>query len=147
MNPKTLLIYDTKRGSTEMIASWIAEELGSVDLKRASEEVDVGSYDLIIVGTPVYNLRPLETVERFIERNLDALKKKKVVLFTVGLSKRLARFCLNKIESKYGIKLVTEAVFLGKLGFINRMDEKEVRNFARKIKETFYSKEEPSGTT
>jgi len=81
---RILLVYDTKGGTTDEIIGWIkdgAESQGaSVDIRMAHTARSL-DYDLIVVGTPIYNERPMKSVRDFLRR--DDLRNKRVALFVV----------------------------------------------------------------
>jgi menaquinone-dependent protoporphyrinogen oxidase len=81
---RILLVYDTKGGTTGEIIGWIkdgAESQGaSVDIRMAHTARSL-DYDLIVVGTPIYNERPMKSVRDFLRR--DDLRDKRIGLFVV----------------------------------------------------------------
>jgi menaquinone-dependent protoporphyrinogen oxidase len=81
---RILLVYDTKGGTTGEIIGWIkdgAESQGaSVDIRMAHTARSL-DYDLIVVGTPIYNERPMKSVRDFLRR--DDLRNRRVALFVV----------------------------------------------------------------
>lgn len=82
---KTLVLYKTGSGFTKKYAEWIAEELSSdifdvsvFDAKKLSD------YDNIIYGGSLHASGILGI--KFITKNFDKLKGKKVVVFATGAS-------------------------------------------------------------
>ena len=82
---KVVVIYDSKYGSTERYARWIAEEL-SCPLKKRAEagKDDLKNYDVIVYGGGLYaggvsGIRLLTGSDKLLEN-------KKVILFTCGLA-------------------------------------------------------------
>jgi len=68
---KTLIVYDSVHGNTEIIAKAIGEAIaGEVEVLRAGEVVstDLGALDLLIVGAPTYGGRPTPPVRGFLSR-------------------------------------------------------------------------------
>lgn len=82
---KCIVLYDSKYGSTESIASWIAEGIGekcAADVKKVTD-VKKLDHDLIVVGSPIYGGKPLSSVVDFLKENRSALMGKKVAVFAV----------------------------------------------------------------
>jgi len=80
---KNLLVYDTKYGSTEVIARWISEEMKDIEIKKASEVNSIEQYTLILIGSPDYEDKPLQSISEFIEKFSGDLKQKKIAIFVV----------------------------------------------------------------
>lgn len=81
----TLIIYAGKYGTTEKYAQWIAEKIDAdiYPVYRVKSAV-LKRYDRIIYGGAVYNGR-IQGLS-FLKKHQDELKKKQMVLFTVGLT-------------------------------------------------------------
>ncbi len=99
-----LLIYDTKYGSTEIIARWIAEEIKDIEIKKPNEVQSIDQYSLLVIGSPDYDDNPLKSIVEFIEKFKDKLKEKKIAIFVV---------CNDIEESEYEGK---------KIGGIHNLD-------------------------
>ncbi|NJE13152.1 flavodoxin domain-containing protein [Thermococcus sp. LS2] len=59
---RVYIIYDTKRGSTEMIVKWMSDAIkdeADVRLMRVFEVDSLEECDFIIVRSPIYYERPL----------------------------------------------------------------------------------------
>ena len=103
---KTLVVYYSRTGKTRFVAEKVASELKAdieeiVDLKNRSGrfgflksgyeatrgiETEIGEtqkspkdYDLIVIGTPVWNSRPTSAIRTYLKRN--NLSGKKVAIF------------------------------------------------------------------
>lgn len=83
MNPKILVAYTSKYGSTQQYAEWIAEALGAT-AKRASEVTaeDIAASDVILCGAYLRIGKYMGA--DFLTSHWDLLKDKKVGLFTVS---------------------------------------------------------------
>ncbi len=81
----TIVIYKTKYGSTKTYAEWISEELGceAVDAKLI-KPCDLSKYDTIIYGGGLY--AEIINGVTLITKNIEALKDKKVIIFTTGIT-------------------------------------------------------------
>lgn len=78
---KGLICYDTKYGSTELIAQGIKKGMGSdVEVKNI-RDVKRLDYDIIVVGSPIFNGKPLHTFSEFIQLNYEKLQERNLALF------------------------------------------------------------------
>jgi len=78
---KSLVVFESKYGSTRQYAEWIGEALGA-DVKRASEvrPESLAAYDAVVFGGYLYVGKIVGA--EFVTRNWPALEKKKVVVFS-----------------------------------------------------------------
>jgi len=83
---KILIVYGTKYGSTKVIAEWIAERLGydSV-IAEAKEAPSPEKFDLVIIGSSIYNDTFLPEVTNYIDKYIEILENRKKVIFGVCL--------------------------------------------------------------
>ncbi len=82
---KAIVVYSSKHGSTEKYAKWIAEALQCKAMNRKEvSATTLAEYDTIIYGGGLY--AGMVNGFGFIKNNIDALKDKRLVLFTVGLT-------------------------------------------------------------
>jgi menaquinone-dependent protoporphyrinogen IX oxidase len=130
---RALIVYDTKYGATEQIANWIAEGINDADLCRV-DNVNGLAYDLIIVGCPIYNEMPSSRIIRFLDKNGDALKNRKLALFTVSVPfdmtpERALRFAGQK-DVKALFDHVAGTVIASK-AFLGKIDLKEMSEIDR----------------
>ncbi len=80
---KVLIAYDTRYGTTETIARWLAEGLATdCDVKNVADVTHL-NYDLIVVGSPIYTDEPLSSVIRFLRDRASVLNSRDVALFLV----------------------------------------------------------------
>jgi len=78
-----LLVYDTKYGSTEIIARWISELADDIEVKKPDEVKSINKYSKIIIGSPDYDDSPLKSIVNFMENFKEELKEKKIAIFVV----------------------------------------------------------------
>jgi menaquinone-dependent protoporphyrinogen IX oxidase len=100
----SVITYKGKYGATKQYAQWLAEELNSPvcpieDLDKKSLE----GYDVIVIGTSVY-IGKLQ-VHKWLEENVDVLRKKKVFLFLVsgtppGEKEKLMEYIQNNVPKE-----------------------------------------------
>jgi menaquinone-dependent protoporphyrinogen oxidase len=90
-----LLIYESNHGSTTKIANKIKSELNKSKVKtdliniKETKKIDLNilnKYDKIILGSPIYAGSILKNLNKFINKNYDLLKNKKLFLFLSGLA-------------------------------------------------------------
>lgn len=132
-NRKAIVIYDSKYGSTEQVANWIVEGINDADLKYVGDVTSV-FYDLVVIGSPIYNDVPSQKITKFMDRNKDNLSNKKVALFTVSVPlnmtpERVKRFTgtgpLKDLASHLKNDPIASKAFLG------RIDKEEMSGLDR----------------
>ncbi len=77
---KCLVVYASKYGSTKEVAQAVADGLGA-EIGSAASDPDVRSYDLVVVGSPIYGGDYLEPIKEFLRANRPYLAKRKVAAF------------------------------------------------------------------
>ena len=81
-----IVLYESKYGSTERYAKWIAQELNCKISKLSETNIDeLTNYQNIIYGGWIHAGK-LEGFNK-IQENDDKLKNKNLIVFSVGLSK------------------------------------------------------------
>ena len=92
---KALIVYDSVYGNTEKIARAIGGAIaGDVKVLRMSEvnPSELGSLDLLIVGSPTQGGRPTKAMQEFLDRiPADALKNVSVTSFDTRVKIVIAR--------------------------------------------------------
>jgi menaquinone-dependent protoporphyrinogen oxidase len=126
----SLIIFDTKLGSTQKVAQWIGEGMNGISKFCNVNDVESLDYDLIVIGSPIYMGKPLPSIDTFLEKNRNILAKKKVALFIVCLdyphpeyASDVSQF-LQDFEKQIDITPVTIQAFGGYLD-LKDLDEKE----------------------
>ncbi len=82
---KIVVIYQSKYGSTEKYAGWLAEELSCDLIKTKEAKIEqVEKYDVCIIGGGLYasGIAGLS----FLKKNYEKLKNKTLIVFAVGAS-------------------------------------------------------------
>jgi menaquinone-dependent protoporphyrinogen oxidase len=87
---KTAIIYASKHGTTEEIASLISEKLketNDVELLSLKKNAnpDVSNFEMIILGTPIYMGQASGKMKTFCKANETILRQKKTGLFVCGM--------------------------------------------------------------
>ncbi|GLC32648.1 flavodoxin domain-containing protein [Clostridium omnivorum] len=95
---KTVIIYKSKTGFTKKYAQWIAEALSADVFDATKVDIDmIKQYDNIIYGGSLYAAGI--TGLKFITKNFDKLKDKKLVIFATGASPSSQRV-IDEVVSK-----------------------------------------------
>lgn len=82
---KTIVLYESKYGSTRQYATWIAEALSCPVLERKKfRPSDFSSYEIILYGGGLY-AGGISGIS-LITKNQSLLSDKKLILFTCGLA-------------------------------------------------------------
>jgi menaquinone-dependent protoporphyrinogen oxidase len=111
---KVLVAYDSKHGSTAMIAEKVGDVLCEkgfqVDIRPALHIDDISAYDAIVIGSPMYYANFLPGALGFLERHRTVLAVKDVAVFAVSSSvdketgmveENLARMVNSSVLSKF----------------------------------------------
>lgn len=140
-----LLVYDTKYGSTELIARGISKEMEDIEVKKASEVESIKDYSLIIIGSPDYDDKPLESISEFIEKFSDDLKQKKIAIFVVCNDIEETEYQGKQIGGKFNLdilkrhlpkeNIVLEDIFGGVFNpkILDERDQERIVNFFSEI--------------
>lgn len=90
---KTLVVYDSLYGNTEIIARAVGDALpGEVEVLHAGEAKvsELGAYDLLIVGAPTHGARPSPDAKAFLDKIQPfALKGVNVAAFDTRMTNKL----------------------------------------------------------
>lgn len=84
---RTLIAYATKHGATQEYAESLAQELsGQVTLLDLRKDVsfDLASFEQVVIGGAIYYGQVQKELRDFCARNLEALRQKRLGLFTCG---------------------------------------------------------------
>jgi len=132
---RILVAYDTKYGSTERIAQWIAEGIAerepsetTVDVKNISHVVDL-NYECVVIGSPIYEEEPLNSIITFLETHKTPLEHLKVALFVVCVDygylpkDQLMDTYVKKLEAHVSGKVVAREVLGGYFDLVKLSDE------------------------
>lgn len=83
-----LVAYATKYGSTQEVAEAVAADLREcglrVDIQPARKVQDVGNYDAVVLGAPLYILKWHKDALGFLSRHREALAQRPVAVFALG---------------------------------------------------------------
>ena len=139
---KTLILYDTKYGFTEMCASYLYDKLPESNIHKLSDNIDITEYDKILLGTYIYVGEVNENTSDFLKRNKNKLLDKEFGIFCAGLNKNeFSNALQNSLDPEifYHAKIVLSGgkVKLEDLTFFERRKIKKRINVRENIEE-FY---------
>ena len=126
---KRLIIYSTTDGQTKLICERIKNlskfnnETKLLEIDKATKE-DIQPYEVIIIGASIRYGKHNSSVLNFVNKNIENLKKKKSVFFSVNVVARKAEKNLPE-TNPYMIKFLKlakwnpykKAVFAGKIDY------------------------------
>lgn len=125
-----LVAFGTRYGSTAMVASTIASELRSAghadrvaDLRERAP-ANLGSYEMVVVGSPVFIGKWTKPAQEFLRRNAEAMAEKKVALFVccsdVLFEEKVdagRKMYLEDVAAAYDLRPVAMGMFGGEVDF------------------------------
>ena len=127
-NKLALVIYDTKYGSTEQVAHWIAEGINDADIKYV-EDVTSLFYDLIVIGSPIYNDLPSHHIVAFLDKYKENLANKRMAVFTVSVPYDMTPDKAKQFEENKVLPELTERIkgkVIGAKAFLGKIDVNEL---------------------
>ena len=107
-----LMGYASRHGSTRAIADRIAaslDEYGNlVEVHAIADAPDPGGYDAVVLGSGIYGGAWSQDAVRFVRRHVDALARRPVSMFSVGLGPAAADqgFRLAGLMERQGPKIL-----------------------------------------
>ena len=98
-----IVVYKTKYGSTKAYAEWIAQalECEMADAKNIKVN-DLEKYDTIVYGGGLY--AEVIAGASIISKNIDALKDKKIIIYTTGITPLECREYYDKMVVEKNFK-------------------------------------------
>ncbi len=119
---RTLIVYATKYGTTERCAKLLAEAFHcSVDLANLSkrEQPDLHDYNLIVVGSPIYEDRLHPKVQHFCKKNKQILLAGRFACFVcqTKTSSAAQQSYLNNYDAELLQHALTKANFGGEVNW------------------------------
>lgn len=122
---RVLVAYDSKHGSTALIAEKVGEVLCEngfqADIRPALTVEDLEPYDAIVLGSPLYYANFLPGALMFLERHRTVLAVKDVAVFAVSTSvdnetgmvnEGLSRLVFSSVLSKFPEIQIVEPIGL-----------------------------------
>lgn len=122
---KTLILFDSKYGATKEIAKTMSLVLGPSKYCEIDEfNDDIGDYDLIVIGSPVYKESLSLKILNFIEGNLSTLIKKQIAVFCTCLAGKNGSSYLKSYFNSLGDSIIWSESFGGRL-ILNELTEED----------------------
>ena len=130
---RALVVYDTKYGATEQIANWIAEGINDADIRHV-DDIEGLDYDLVVVGSPIYNEMPSPRIVDFLDKYRDVLINRKLALFTVSVPfdmtpERAKRYAGQKEMARLYDR--AKGTVIASRAFLGKIDLKEMTELDR----------------
>ncbi|HML04724.1 MAG TPA: flavodoxin domain-containing protein [Methanobacterium sp.] len=132
---KTLLIYESKYGTTQKIAKHLSMVLGPAKYIKTNEFNDLyKDFDFIVIGSPVYSGKLDPMIYEFVKNNEDWLKEKPVALFSTSLSPKDGNKNLDELGKITG-NIISKKALGGVLKFntLNDEDKEALNAFSEKV--------------
>jgi menaquinone-dependent protoporphyrinogen oxidase len=85
---KTIIIYDTKHGTTKKVSEKLTKEIGKetkIVRVRDIKDYNLRIFDAIIIGGSIHAGQIQGSIKRFCKENEAILKEKKLGLFLIGM--------------------------------------------------------------
>lgn len=116
------------------MADALREQGARVDVGPAAAIADLGPYDAVVLGTPLYDMTVLPEAAAFLERHATALRRLPVAEFTLSMTmagggeeqRRRVLGALAPLNARSGVEPVDIGLFGGvierrRLGFMDRL--------------------------
>jgi flavorubredoxin len=137
--PKAIIIFETRKGSTQLMAEILQESLQQsgieVTLKRVYEVeiAELADYAAVILGSPTYNKDMMGTMKNFLFKLEQAnLKGKTGASFGAwGWSGEAVEMISSTMKNIYGMDVLVPPVKLA--GNAAGADRTQYQNFGREI--------------
>ena len=143
---KCLVVYGSKYGSTQEVAQSIADGMGA-DIANAATHPDIRSYDVVVIGSPIYGGEFLPSVRDFVRVNRNLLAKRRIAAFITaaarwerpsGLTGEEDDLVFTQQEYAEGLARMAGGEILDCRGFGGRLDPEILDQHDRGILEWFY---------
>ena len=87
---RTLILYGSKTGTTELCANKIKEMLPDHDVDvsdvKKSKNINISQYEAVVIGTPLYMGQITGPVKKYLDNHKSELMNKKLHFFICGLA-------------------------------------------------------------
>lgn len=113
---KTLILYESRYGSTEIISKDLALILGPAKICRVSEfSGNISDFEFVVICSPVYSETIDEGILAFVRGNAGVLSQRKVALLCVCIAEQLAGRYLEPISNLLGDSIVIQSAVGGEI--------------------------------
>ncbi|MCD8553497.1 flavodoxin domain-containing protein [Seleniivibrio sp.] len=142
------IVYATRYGSTRQISEWIAERLEAegfaVRLENAENSEGAEGYDLVLLGSGIYNHGFLKELEDYIEKHSQSLMQTNTALFGIAMKTEPIMhkgkshggiLMLEKYAQKLGDSVIGCGMLHGQMIFsaMSEKDRKGIEQFYKMI--------------
>lgn len=84
---KTIILYETQKGYTKGCAEKLSSSLDSADMfDMQRQKFNIEEFDVILIGTPIYDGKIGKTTENFFKENKWKLLDKRLGVFCAGMN-------------------------------------------------------------
>jgi flavorubredoxin len=144
--PKAIIIYETRKGSTLLIAEAILEGMKEAGLKAPVKKIneveaaDLAKYDCIVLGAPTYNKDMMQTMKPFLFKleQIDLKGKTGASFGAYGWSGEAVGMLSETMKHIYGMDVLDPKEKLP--GTSSGVGAAQYRDFGKKIAEKVKSK-------
>lgn len=113
---RTLVVYDSRYGSTEEVARTLSLILGPSDAVKAGEiQPEHRRFDLFVLGAPVYKGVISPNLWNFVRENLSWLREKRIVLFTTSIDRKDGETNLESLKKMIGDSVLLSRALGGRM--------------------------------
>ena len=133
---RTLVVYATRYGSTEEIATKMAMVLGPSKCVSCQEFSDDNKdFEMVLLGAPIYSGKLLPEMEEFLKRNDKWLRGRHLAVFCVGLDGDNTANVLSPIVRKFAEEMIWSSQFGGRLdiGDVVEADRRGSRELLQRL--------------
>ncbi|MCD1293407.1 hypothetical protein CUJ83_00140 [Methanocella sp. CWC-04] len=139
-NKRILIVYDTRGGTTNEVVGWImdgAMSAGAYVEARTPKNVDTLDYDLIVIGSPIYNEEPMGSISDFMAQ--ENLRGKKIALFVVcfagvfGMRNFMVRKYLDELKGSCAGNIIYETSFDAAMGPWRKLNRAICFDFGKEL--------------
>ncbi|UCC39728.1 MAG: amidohydrolase family protein [Candidatus Aminicenantes bacterium] len=138
---RAILIYASRYGSTAQTSEWIAEGMKGLPRVVSTKEAgDLTSFDVVILGSPIYMEKLHVDMQTFLDARKEELKGKEVIIFVVcSTPPPEAQKYLDMFASEGGVTPVLMKAFGGwiKKDLLSPQDYKLLENYFKNINQPF----------
>jgi len=133
---RTLIVYATRYGCTEDIASSMAMVLGPSKCVRCQEFSEKNlDFELVLLGAPIYSGKLPKEMDDFLKKNEAWLSSRHLAVFCVGLDGDNNAKVLSPIVRKFAKQTVWSSQFGGRLdmGEVEESDRQAAKELLQKL--------------
>jgi menaquinone-dependent protoporphyrinogen IX oxidase len=113
---KTLILYESKYGFTEMISKNLSLILGPAKYCRASEfKGDIDNFEFIVICSPIYSECIDNRILELVRENVNRLSQKKIILLCSCLAENMAEQYLKPLKKMLGQCVALQSAIIGEV--------------------------------